>query len=199
VLAGQTALGLANAALAEELRHQAFHDGLTGLANRLLLLDHARKALARARRGAQIAMLLVDLDGFKQVNDTLGHAAGDRLLVTVAERLRECVRAADVPARLGGDEFAVLVDGMTSPDDAVLVAERLLATLRAPVRIDDREIVPQASVGVAVWSGQPDVDALLRDADAAMYTAKGAGKGRVAYAGRTGPSRTAGPATALDN
>lgn len=180
VLASQVALGLANAALTEDLRHRAFYDGLTGLANRALLLDRADHAITRARReGHHIALLLIDLDKFKQVNDTFGHAAGDRLLVAVAERLRSCARGSDTPARLGGDEFALLLEAIDTPEDATAVAARLLDGLRAPVRFEDGELWPQASVGVAVWSGQADVEALLREADAAMYTAKRTGAGVV--------------------
>jgi diguanylate cyclase (GGDEF)-like protein len=180
VLASQVALGLANAALTEDLRHRAFYDGLTGLANRALLLDRADHAITRARReGHHIALLLIDLDKFKQVNDTFGHAAGDRLLVAVAERLRSCARGSDTPARLGGDEFALLLEAIDAPEDATAVAARLLDGLRAPVRFEDGELWPQASVGVAVWSGQADVEALLREADAAMYTAKRTGAGVV--------------------
>ena len=180
VLASQVALGLANATLTEDLRHRAFYDALTGLANRVLLLDRTEHAIARARRdGHGIAVLLIDLDKFKQVNDTFGHAAGDRLLVAVAERLRACARAGDTPARLGGDEFALLLEAVDSPEDATGVAARLLDGLTAPVRFEDLELWPQASVGVAVWSGQADVDALLREADAAMYTAKRTGAGVV--------------------
>jgi diguanylate cyclase (GGDEF)-like protein len=180
VLASQVALGLANAALTEDLRHRAFYDALTGLANRALLLDRTEHAIARARReGHRIALLLIDLDKFKQVNDTLGHAAGDRLLVAVADRLRTCARAGDTPARLGGDEFALLLEAIDTLDDATAVAARLLDALRAPVSFEDGELWPQASIGVAVWSGQADVDALLREADAAMYTAKRTGAGMV--------------------
>jgi diguanylate cyclase (GGDEF)-like protein len=198
-LAAQTVLGLRNAESAEDLRHQAFHDNLTGLANRPLLRDHLTQALARARRGSPVAVLLIDLDGFKQVNDTYGHATGDQLLVAVAQRLRDGVRGADTAARLGGDEFAVVLDGMDSPEDAVLVAERLLASIQEPLTVGGVDLVPAGSVGVAVWRDHPDIDALLHDADTAMYAAKSAGKGRVAHIGEQGEVRlsTSAPTPAL--
>ncbi|WP_328459856.1 GGDEF domain-containing protein [Actinoplanes sp. NBC_00393] len=188
-LAAQTVLGLCNAERAEDLRHQAFHDSLTGLANRPLLRDHLTQALARARRGSPVAVLLIDLDGFKKVNDTYGHATGDQLLVAVAQRLRDAVRGADTAARLGGDEFAVLLDGMDSPRDAVLVAERLLASIQEPLTLSGIDLAPAASVGVAVWREHADIDALLHDADSAMYAAKAAGKGRVGHVDEQGDVR----------
>ncbi|MEU4161779.1 GGDEF domain-containing protein [Actinoplanes sp. NPDC026670] len=179
-LAAQTVLGLRNAEHAADLRHQAFHDNLTGLANRSLLRDHLEQAAARAQRGSPVALLLIDLDGFKAVNDTYGHAAGDQLLVAVAQRLRDGIRGADTAARLGGDEFAVLLDGMDSHDDAVLVAERLLISIQEPLLVSGVELAPRGSVGVAVWRDHADIDALMHDADTAMYAAKTAGKSRVA-------------------
>jgi len=180
-LAAQTVLGLRNAEHVADLRHQAFHDNLTGLANRSQFHDHLQQALARARRGSPVAILLIDLDRFKSVNDNYGHAAGDQLLVAVAQRLRDGIRGADTAARLGGDEFAVLLDGMDSPHDALLVAERLLAAIQEPVVASGVDVTPACSIGVAVWHGHPDNDALLRDADTAMYEAKTSGKGRVAH------------------
>jgi diguanylate cyclase (GGDEF)-like protein len=173
MLAAQVSLGLANVVLQEDLRHRAFYDALTGLANRALLLDRLDQAIVRARREHhRLAVLLLDLDDFKQVNDTFGHAAGDRLLAVVAERLRGCARASDTPARLGGDEFALLLDGLAAPEDAATVAERLTAAIEVPFQADGAELAPRASVGIAVWSGREDVDELLRQADAAMYAAK---------------------------
>jgi diguanylate cyclase (GGDEF)-like protein len=179
-LAAQTVLGLRNAEHAADLRHQAFHDNLTGLANRLLLRDHLEQAVARARRGSPVALLLIDLDGFKAVNDTYGHAAGDQLLVAVSQRLRDGIRGADTAARLGGDEFAVLLDGMDSAKDAILVAERLLTAIQEPLVVSGVELTPRGSIGVAVWRDHADIDALMHDADTAMYSAKTAGKSRVA-------------------
>ena len=165
--------------LENELRHQAFHDTLTGLANRALFtdrLDHALSRRGRSRRRLMVAF--IDLDDFKTVNDSLGHAAGDQLLVAVAQRLRIATRAADTIARMGGDEFAVLVeDG--SDEAPVRVAERLLATLRAPFELDGKELYVRASGGVAVATKGQAADELLRNADIAMYRAKSNGKDRV--------------------
>ena len=181
-LVGQTVLGLVNADHAADLRHQAFHDALTGLANRALLHSHLDRAVARARRGSPLAVLLVDLDGFKQVNDTYGHATGDYLLVNIAQRLRDAIRGADTAARLGGDEFAVVLDGMESAGDAVNVADRILAAVQAPLSVaDGADLIPRASVGLAIFDQHVTADALLHQADTAMYAAKKAGKGRVAH------------------
>jgi diguanylate cyclase (GGDEF)-like protein/PAS domain S-box-containing protein len=165
--------------LERELEHQAFHDRLTGLANRALFRDRLEHALARRNRNPHpVAVLLLDLDDFKVVNDSLGHAAGDRLLVMVAERLRGHLRASDTTARLGGDEFAVLLDDPASADEATLVAERLVEVLTAPYQLDGRELFVRASIGVALAAvtGQP-ADELLRDADMAMYAAKAQSRG----------------------
>ena len=162
------------ARLHDQLRHQAFHDELTGLANRVLLTDRLTHALT-ARDELPPAVLYCDLDGFKQVNDTLGHAAGDLLLVTVAQRLGEHLRPRDTAARLGGDEFAVLLDQVT-PDEAVATGQRLLAAISLPVMIDGVEVLPQISIGVASADpgshGAEGAEELLRHADAAMYQAK---------------------------
>jgi len=164
-----------------ELRHQALHDALTGLPNRVLALDRAEQMLARARRQQlPVAALFVDVDGFKHVNDTFGHAAGDELLRMVAARLQGVVREGDTAARLGGDEFVVLVEGSTLDAGPELVAERLLEVLRQPYELDGaagRRLALTVSIGVA--SGlRTSADELLRDADIAMYEAKGAGKDR---------------------
>ncbi len=168
--------------LKEQLRYQAFHDPLTGLANRTLFLEAVADALARvdAPPAAAPVVLFVDLDDFKTVNDSLGHAAGDSLLVAVAERLRSCLRPSDVPARLGGDEFAILLDN-ASVDEALRVGERIISALHVPVRITGTEVLAAASIGIAARrSGSDTADELLRNADVAMYTAKSEGKGRVA-------------------
>jgi diguanylate cyclase (GGDEF)-like protein len=154
------------------LRHQALFDGLTGLANRTHF--HERTAVALSA-GAPLALLLIDLDGFKAVNDTLGHAAGDALLVAVADKLRSSVRPSDLPARLGGDEFAVLLNG--TADDAEQTAKRILAALRTPVPIDGLDVTANASIGVSAAHPGADVESLLHDADVAMYAAKSGGKG----------------------
>ena len=153
--------------------HLALHDALTGLPNRVLLLDRAERALAlNARRGAGTGVLLLDLDRFKEVNDTLGHANGDALLVVVAERLQAGLRASDTLARLGGDEFAVLLPDVT-PDGAVEVAERLVGLLDEPVDLDGLQVGIGVSIGVAVSPQDGDEPGvLLQRADVAMYTAK---------------------------
>ncbi|MFI5909399.1 diguanylate cyclase domain-containing protein [Dactylosporangium sp. NPDC051541] len=163
----------------DQLNHRAYHDGLTGLPNRARLHERAAQALHAAAQGAPVALLLIDLDGFKQVNDEYGHAAGDHLLVAVADRLRDLVRGADTPARLGGDEFAVLLAGA---DDPLAVAERVLAAIQQPVTFGSVRLAPRASIGVTGWRGHADVDAFFQDADQAMYAAKAAGKGRVVVA-----------------
>jgi diguanylate cyclase (GGDEF)-like protein/PAS domain S-box-containing protein len=162
-----------------ELKHQAFHDTLTGLANRALFRDRVEHALTRRpKTDQQLAVLFLDLDDFKLINDTLGHAAGDQLLVAVAERLTGCLRPADTAARLGGDEFAILLEDTEGPTDAAAVAKRILQALQAPFQLDGNEIAIQASIGVALNQGDTrDAEDLLRDADVAMYAAKAAGKG----------------------
>jgi len=164
-----------------QLRHQALHDALTGLPNRVLALDRGEQMLGRARRqNLPVAALYVDLDGFKQVNDTFGHAAGDELLRTVATRLASVVREGDTAARLGGDEFIVLVEGSTLDAGPELVAERLLEVLNEPYEINGAgrgQLAVTASIGIA-FGLREDADELLRDADTALYEAKAAGKNR---------------------
>jgi len=164
--------------LQDELVRQAYHDGLTGLANRSLFRDRLEQALARSSRtGGTVAVLILDLDGFKQVNDSLGHDAGDQLLRVVADRVTETVRATDTVARFGGDEFAVLLD-QTDEALAVSVARRALARLAEPAVVAGRELEVAASIGIALQSGEGAGDELVRDADVAMYAAKDAGRGR---------------------
>jgi diguanylate cyclase (GGDEF)-like protein/PAS domain S-box-containing protein len=161
------------------LSHQALHDDLTGLPNRALFVDRIGQALARAeRRGGAPAVLFVDLDGFKLVNDSLGHAAGDELLVEVAGRLAESVRPEDTVARLGGDEFSILCEALADRDAAVLVAERVARSLTAPIPLDGRDVFVDASIGIMPGDA-PDAtpESLLRDADTAMYRAKELGRG----------------------
>jgi diguanylate cyclase (GGDEF)-like protein len=165
--------------LEDQLRHQAFHDPLTALPNRSLFEDRVRHAVARTRRsGLGMAVLFVDLDDFKTVNDSLGHATGDELLRQVAKRLDECVRTADTVARLGGDEFAVLVEAARGPDDGEEVAVRIHAGLQPPFQIDGHELFIQASVGIALAESGSTTEELMRNADTAMYAAKATGKGR---------------------
>jgi diguanylate cyclase (GGDEF)-like protein/PAS domain S-box-containing protein len=166
--------------LEEQLMRQAFHDDLTGLANRVLFRDRLDHALARsADDGDGLAVLLIDLDGFKKVNDTLGHDAGDRLLREVARRFEKSMtRATDTVARLGGDEFAILLE-VSSETRAIDVAARLLAAVALPVMIEGREVALSGSVGIAVHvSGTSGSEEMIRRADIAMYAAKDAGRGR---------------------
>jgi diguanylate cyclase (GGDEF)-like protein len=164
-----------------QLRHLALHDSLTGLPNRVLALDRAEQMLARARREQlPVAALYVDVDGFKDVNDSFGHAAGDELLRIVASRLESVVREGDTAARLGGDEFVVLVDGTTLEHGPETVAERLLEELRKPYDMHGeigRELSLTASAGIA-FGLRGTADELLRDADIALYAAKAAGRDR---------------------
>ncbi len=173
------AAALARSRSEAEARRRALHDPLTGLPNRELFRDRLAGSLTRMRRGgAPPAVLLLDLDGFKVVNDSLGHHAGDELLRCIAPRLAEAVRAGDTVARLGGDEFVVLADGVQDEATAMLLAQRLEAAWREPVHIGESDLQVSASVGVAVATATCDPDSLLRDADAAMYHAKRRGRGR---------------------
>jgi diguanylate cyclase (GGDEF)-like protein/PAS domain S-box-containing protein len=166
--------------LEDQLVHQAFHDGLTGLANRTRLSERVEQALGRVGP-ANVAVLFVDLDDFKHVNDSLGHAAGDQLLVAAAKRLQSCLRPSDIAARFGGDEFAILLERVTDAAAATSVASRILATLHQPFGLHGRTIPIKASVGVAVGGpGVERAEELLRNADVAMYVAKAEGKDRYA-------------------
>ncbi|MEA2141987.1 MAG: hypothetical protein QOI64_417 [Solirubrobacteraceae bacterium] len=174
--ARQASLALAAARTVDTMRH-AFNDSLTGLANRALFLDRLEQALVRAQRARRsVTVLYLDVDRFKLVNDSLGHVAGDALLVAVADRIKRAVRGAETVARLGGDEFAVLLEDVDSEDAAVRVADRIGAALEAPLEAGEREVTVTASIGIA--SGDGSADELVRDADVAMYRAKAAGKGR---------------------
>ncbi|MGD9703829.1 MAG: EAL domain-containing protein [Acidimicrobiia bacterium] len=162
----------------DELSHQAFHDSLTGLANRALFRDRIEHGLRRAgRSGAEITVASLDLDGFKLVNDNLGHEAGDELLCEVARRLEGAVRSSDTVARLGGDEFAVLVDhSARSVDDAVTIADRILQSLSQPFVVAGQQVRLSASIGIAPADATASASSLLRDADIAMYEAKTTGR-----------------------
>jgi diguanylate cyclase (GGDEF)-like protein len=164
-------------ALKEQLRHQAYHDALTGLPNRVLFAEHVMRATSLQATGGTPAVLFLDLDDFKTINDSLGHEAGDELLVAVAGRVQNAVRTCDVPARLGGDEFAVLAPTAV-PEEAEAIAERLVRALDEPFVIGGREISVHASIGIAHAEPGSTADELLRSADVAMYSAKHSGKRR---------------------
>ncbi len=167
--------------LEAQLTHQAFHDSLTRLANRSLFLNRVAHAIARAPRGGrQLAVLFLDLDGFKKVNDSLGHAAGDELLVACASRLATSVRPGDTIARLGGDEFAVLLEGITGLPDAEQIAERIATAVNASFTVRGREVFVGVSVGIAEVGLEQSPEVALRNADLAMYFAKSRHKGRYA-------------------
>src|SRR3954451_2140296 len=170
-------LALNDAKAAEETAHQAFHDPLTGLANRALFVDRLVQARTRASAsGDSVGVLFADLDGFKNVNDSLGHAAGDQLLIIVGQRLASVVGPTDTVARFGGDEFAILVEDVRQPIGAARLARRALEVLEKVIEVHGREIFITASIGVAAGVEEPQE--LLRNADLAMYEAKGQGKGR---------------------
>jgi diguanylate cyclase (GGDEF)-like protein/PAS domain S-box-containing protein len=179
----------------EQVRHMAFYDSLTGLPNRVLLREQLRNALERAEReGEQVAVLFLDLDNFKRINDTLGHQVGDGVLTEVAQRLSQCLRSGDrvyrspnndadaLVARLGGDEFMVLLNRIRQPEDAAKVAQRILHALSSPIDIGTERVSTSTSVGIAVFpSDSRDADTLVKNADAAMYHAKGQGRGRFQF------------------
>lgn len=168
----------------ERFRQAAFHDALTGLPNRALLIDHLKLAMERSRRreGHLFAVLFLDLDRFKNINDSLGHNIGDQLLIAIARRIETCLRPTDTVARLGGDEFAILLDGLDDSKNAVYVAERIRESLMQPFDLSGHEVYTTTSIGIALSSThsthyeQPEN--LLRDADTAMYRAKENGKAR---------------------
>ena len=172
---------LENDRVKEQLRHQAFHDGLTGLPNRVLFADEVGAALSRSFSGGRASVVLfVDLDDFKTINDSLGHSAGDYVLVAVAERVRASLRPGDLGARLGGDEFAILLE-RSDRDEAETLASRLLDALRTPFVVEGRELTLHASIGIADAGPADDAEDLLRNADVAMYSAKANGKGGYAW------------------
>jgi diguanylate cyclase (GGDEF)-like protein len=170
-------LALNDAKAVEETAHQAFHDPLTGLANRALFVDRLAQARTRAAAaGDTVGVLFADLDGFKTVNDSLGHAAGDQLLIIAGQRLASVVGPTDTVARFGGDEFAVLVEDVRQPIELARLARLALDSLERVVEVEGREVFITASIGIAVGLEEPED--LLRNADLAMYEAKGQGKGR---------------------
>lgn len=165
--------------LEQQLTHQALHDPLTKLANRALFRNRVEHAIAKLPRiNSSLAVLYLDLDNFKPINDSMGHAAGDKLLVAAAERIQDCLRNTDTAARLGGDEFAVLIESVHRNDEAVVIAERILDVFRQPFLIDDKEVYVRTSIGIATSSDETiSGEILLRNADVAMYRAKTQGKG----------------------
>ena len=177
------AIAIENASIHDRLIEAAVTDPLTGLPNRRLFSDRVNHALARRGRTRKgVAVLFLDLDGFKLVNDSLGHAAGDEVLAAVGTRLRSCMRATDTIARLGGDEFAILLEDVEGDAEAVAAAERVIAALAQPLALPGREVSVRASIGAAVDRGEPGASAvdLLRNADTAMYQAKATARGRLA-------------------
>jgi diguanylate cyclase (GGDEF)-like protein len=162
----------------DQLHYQAFHDSLTGLPNRALILDRTEHMLTRARRlHTPVAALFLDLDNFKDINDTLGHEAGDELLAGVASRMASALRDGDTVGRLGGDEFVVLVEGTSLAAGAEVVAERILDVLAPPFEISGSEVPLAVTASIGIAEGDRSAPGeLLRDADIALYRAKGAGK-----------------------
>ena len=174
-----------------QLQHLASHDALTGVPNRVLLADRMRHAIAQARRGGEwLAICYLDLDGFKPINDSLGHDAGDRLLVEMARRMNEALRSGDTVARLGGDEFVLLLQGLRDVEECETTLNRLLGVIAQPTLLDGKMISLTASVGVSLYPGDDeDPDTLLRHADQAMYNAKQAGRGRYTFHDAEGDRR----------
>jgi diguanylate cyclase (GGDEF)-like protein len=171
--------GFQRLVLSEAMAHQAWHDPLTGLANRSLFMDRVEHAMdLQRRRGGTLAVLFCDLDGFKRVNDLFGHAAGDELLVEVGQRIIDSVRKADTVARLGGDEFAVLLEDVADLDEVTRACQRILVALRARFQVRGEDVSVTTTIGVAMSETGQSADALLSQADLAMYHAKGQGKNR---------------------
>jgi len=168
-----------------QLDHLARHDVLTDLPNRLLLNDRLAQAIALARRqGKQLALMFLDLDRFKNINDSLGHAVGDQLLQLVAKRLSACVRSSDTVCRQGGDEFIVLLASLSAAEDSALVAQKILGALSAPFTANGQDLHTGVSIGIAVYPQDgSDVETLLKNSDAAMYCAKDARQLPVLHAG----------------
>jgi diguanylate cyclase (GGDEF)-like protein len=178
----------------QQLRHLAFHDPLTGLPNRRLLTRDLTRAIARARRHQQgLAVMFIDLDHFKWINDSQGHAVGDRVLAEVAARLQQTVRSGDALARLGGDEFMLVLEDMSSRHDAAAMARKAIAAIAQPIDVEGRSVSVSASIGIALFpdAGQ-DAASLMHAADLAMYRAKGHGRQTFAF-------WLAGPAAAHDS
>jgi len=160
--------------LRENLQHRANHDSLTGLPNRVVFYDRTKVAMRQAKRsGRKVALLFLDLDGFKMVNDSYGHSTGDAVLIEITRRLENSLRAVDSMARIGGDEFAILVSDVEQSEDAAEVAEKILTTFSCPLPIDESDIVITASIGISIYPDDTDdLDHLLHNADLAMYQIK---------------------------
>ncbi|MBF0163915.1 MAG: diguanylate cyclase [Magnetococcales bacterium] len=169
--------------LEERMQHLAHHDILTSLPNRVLFAEHLTHALAQATRGQEpLALMLIDLDHFKEVNDTLGHAAGDQVLITSTQRIRDCLRASDLVARMGGDEFAVILSDLADPAAAGRVAGKIVQSVAQPIEVAGDQVVVGASIGIALFPTHgTDGDALMANADMAMYTVKERGRNGFRY------------------
>lgn len=163
----------------ERLAHLAHHDPLTGLPNRMRFVANLEQALEMAKRHKdKVALMFLDLDRFKLINDTMGHAFGDKLLTVVGDRLRSCVRAEDTVARLGGDEFTIVLAEIARPENATLIAEKIIETIGQPIRLEDQEVSTTATVGISIYPDDADnADGMVKAADTAMYHAKGRGRG----------------------
>ena len=181
-IANQLSVVIEKSRVFQQISHAAHHDALTGLPNRALFFERLEQALEGVRRGGRLAVLYLDLDHFKRVNDTLGHPLGDRLLKSVADRLRDCVGSAGVVARLGGDEFAVIATSLTLPSDAAALAARIGESIRAPFHFDDHEIAADVSVGISLAPNYTsEGQELLRMADVALYEAKNNRRGSYCF------------------
>ena len=166
----------------ERIVHVAHHDALTGLPNRILFAEQLEQALKRARRGERLAVLYIDLDHLKRVNDTLGHPIGDKLLKGVAERLRGCIRDIDTVARLSGDEFAIIQSSIDRPSDAAALAIRVREAIRAPIELSGHQVVVDTSIGISIAPDDgTELDELLKTADIALYEAKNTGRGTYCF------------------
>ena len=177
----------------ERMQHLAHHDLLTALPNRALFSEHFARSLAMATRGqGKLAVMIVDLDHFKQVNDTLGHAAGDEVLIVSTQRIRECLRASDLVARMGGDEFAIILTDLTQPEAAGLVADKIVQNLSQPIVLGKNTALVGASIGVALFPDHGrEADALLASADIAMYQVKKRGRHGYCFADTRHPPKPA--------
>lgn len=165
-------------ALSEAFKHQAYHDPLTNLPNRMLFIEHLTSALTHAHRNRQmVAVMFLDLDRFKDINDTLGHTAGDQLLKDVAARLKGCIRESDIVARIGGDEFTILLPEMTNPEDSSMIASKIISAMQNPYKINSHELHITTSIGISIYPDDSnDPETIMKNADIAMYHAKEQGR-----------------------